>query len=190
MTITRTNLSGNRVLLEEAGKQYVADATEYNDIVKELTVRKARDEFDDSVEKFFAPIDDALDRLNKAGEPKLPRDPYTYRVLQEEVEGVCPQSQIIHVYAKDTTILMLLDDGKEDRLIWVGDSLEVLEYTPGAAASDAEEIVSEQLEGLFSSLGLNADVRMATPEQMAGFFESIAEDDESESSDGEADQEN
>ena len=157
MTISRTNLSGNRVLLSEGDKQYVADATEYNDLVAKRDILHARNEFDDSVDEFFAPISEALDKLNEAGKPKLPLDPYTYRVVQEETKGVASQSRIIHAYAKDTTILMLVDDHKEDRLVWVGDSLEVLEYTQKAAASDEAEILSDQLNGLFSAFGLTID---------------------------------
>ena len=157
MTISRTNLSGNRVLLSEGDKQYVADATEYNDLVAERDILHARNEFDDSVEEFFAPISEALDKLNEAGKPKLPRDPYTYRVVQEETKGAASQARIIHAYAKDTTILMLVDDHKEDRLVWVGDSLEVLEYTPEAAASDEKEILLDQLDGLFSTFWIDVD---------------------------------
>ena len=178
MTISRTNLSGNRVLLSEGDKQYVADATEYNDLVAKRDILHARNEFDDSVDEFFAPISEALDKLNEAGKPKLPRDPYTYRVVQEEIEGVAGQSRIIHAYAKDTTILMLVDDHKEDRLVWVGDSLEVLEYTPEAAANDEEEILSSQLDGLSSVLGIDVNhLQVLTPEQLSNMFQDDSTDD-------------
>lgn len=138
MTFTTTNLVGHRVLVEGTDRfgrtgQTVVDSTQWDDINTNVQFERATKEFEAEVEKFFAPIAAAQDKLAETMKSKL--DGIETMVLKEAVEGVRPEDAIVIHLTKDSQILRILEQGDGDaRLRWVNDELEITE-APAAPAN-------------------------------------------------------
>lgn len=136
MTFTKLQLSGNRVLIKGTDSQgtgpreTVVDGTEWTEVNRRKQSAKAGDEFDAVVEEFFRPLVEAAEKLDKASD-EGPRDSNAFVILEEGSEGTpAIQEKVVHL-SKDSQILRLLDEGHDNRLIWVGDELEILDVLPG-----------------------------------------------------------
>jgi hypothetical protein len=131
---TTKNLTNERVLVQGADVdgvkgQVVLDASQWLELKARADVKTAGAEFDTAVEEFYAPLLEAAERVGKALE--RPTDSLAHVVLDEGEEprmGRAPQ--IVHL-TKDSMILRLIEDGNTDRLVWVGDDLEILDVLPG-----------------------------------------------------------
>ena len=122
------NLSGERVLVKGTDQfgttgQTVLDATEWNNVKAQLNHRDAHAEFDEAVEEFFAPLLAAADKLNAPATT----DTDSYVVLVEGTEAQAGNDEVRIKLSKDSIVLRLLERGDTDRLIWVNDTIEVLE---------------------------------------------------------------
>ena len=131
MTFTQTRLVGNRMLVK--GEDYtggvgetILDTTEWDEVQALIQMKQAEAEYSDTVSEFYATITAAADRL---AETKANRteDPDTVVELEPAVEGVAGSTGRRIVLGHDATVLRLLAEGKDNRLLWVGDSLEVVE---------------------------------------------------------------
>lgn len=130
MTFTTSKLVGSRVLVKGTDGsgtegQVVLDSTQWDEVNSTDMFKQAEADFDRAVEAFFAPLTEATEAIGKA--LHKPRDPLSYVVLQEGSDGVAPVNEVLVQLSHDSKILRLISDGKSDRLVWVGDSLEILE---------------------------------------------------------------
>jgi hypothetical protein len=140
MTFTIVKLAGDRALVkgrDVAGThgQQILDAAEWNDFNARNKHNDAHEAFDAAVEAFFAPLNDAVDALKKTAQPK--HDPLFFVTVQEKSEGVEAQDEVLVKLNHDSAVLRLVEqDPDTDRLIWVNDTLEILELpdTPAPVA--------------------------------------------------------
>ena len=130
MTFTTTPLVGNRVLVEGTDKnsivgREVLDSSQWT----ELKARRGHDEahvaFNDAVKEFYAPLTDAIDELN-ASHAKANDDDILKVVITEATEAVAAVREESVRLTRDSAVLRLLEAGQEDRLVWVGEHLEIL----------------------------------------------------------------
>jgi hypothetical protein len=130
---------GNRVLVTGEDSlgvkgQTVVDSTEWNDVKAHQAYHLAEKDYDVAVEEFFAPLMAAAEAMGKACE-RPERDSINYIVYQDEVEGVKPEPARIQKLSHDSVILRVIEQGDFGRLVWVNDTLEVLEVAVNVAPS-------------------------------------------------------
>lgn len=138
-TFTKTALTNDRYLVrgtDQFGTEnsIVLDGTEFNRFDAKDAHKAAHAEFDDAITSFYAPLLAAEEKLASSHKDSL--DPLTYVVEQEEVKAVAGVPEIKTILDADTVVLRAVTIGLFDRLVWVGDSLEVL-----AETEDADEAV-------------------------------------------------
>lgn len=142
MTFATQKLVGERVLVNGSDSyghegSCVLDSTQWTEVNGSKAWSLATADFDKAVHEFFAPIEAAIDALGAATKPKE-KDPASYVVLQEPVVGVPAQpGNLVHL-THDSIVLRLLESGQHNRLVWVDNTLEILELsTPAAPAAPA-----------------------------------------------------
>lgn len=128
MTFTTTALTGSRVLvkgqdLNGAVGETVLDSSQWEEINAHRSFDQAQDEYAAVVDEFFKPLLEAAEKAEKVG--IVAPDPLTYVVLHEGEEGKPSRQEQRVSLTQDSQILRLLDSGNTDRLIWVGDELEI-----------------------------------------------------------------
>jgi hypothetical protein len=137
MTFNTKKLTGSRVVVEgtdlagNSGTTVVSSA-QWDEINQRGEFSQAQQAFDDAVEEFFAPLTEAAEKL--ANSVSRPTDSISYVVQQEEIVGQAAQPQVLVRLSHDSIVLRLIESGNTDRLVWVGDKLEVLEATPSSAS--------------------------------------------------------
>lgn len=141
-TFRTTALAGNRILVDGNdgvdNHKVILDAEEFNGLHTRDLQLAAGEAFDKAVEDFFAPLTAASEALATAAKPD--RDPAFFIVIEEGSVGSVEQREIVHYLEKDTVVLRLIEQGSTDRLIWVGDSIEVLASAPQVDELKLEEI--------------------------------------------------
>lgn len=129
-TFNTTRLAGNRMLVSgyEAEQRAILDTTEWDEIKHQLQHKAAADYFDTKVAEFFAPITEATDAVNSMLEQAHAAlsDPAFSLVVEPGTEGVEPEPRIEITLGRDAAILRLLESGDTSRLIWVGDTIEIV----------------------------------------------------------------
>lgn len=123
-----TILAGQRVLVTGSKKnqQTILDSTEWDSIKAHQAYHLAGDAFDEAVTAFFAPIFEAADKVNAAlAEPLPKRDDAFVIVLSEGTEGVEKVEPEVIQLGRDAAILRMIEEGNTDRLVWVGDTIEI-----------------------------------------------------------------
>jgi hypothetical protein len=124
--VTGTDLTGN------TGRATL-DSTQWDEINERKQFDAATDEFTAAVEAFFAPLQEAVDKVEKAGEKS--HDPIGFVVFDEGSEGVAATPRKAVELTTDSIVLRLLESGDTDRLVWVDDSnLGVLEVAVPVSA--------------------------------------------------------
>lgn len=137
MTFSTSRLVGSKVLVQgtdvfgTAG-QTILDSTQWDEVNSNKEFDQATSAFDAAVEAFFAPLTEAAEKLDRAVADK-PTDSVGYVVLNEAVEGVAAQPAHLIKLTSDSVVLRLIEQGDTNRLVWVGDDLEVLESAPAPA---------------------------------------------------------
>lgn len=129
----------------------VLNATQWHAVTQHIAGDSATEEFNAAVEQFFAPLMEATEKF-EAAQAGPADDPLTYVVLHEGTEGrEAKQADVVHL-GHDSVVLRLLETGNHDRLIWVGDQLEVLDVsevnssaTEQAATEAATVLLKNQL---------------------------------------------
>ena len=126
MSFTVTYLAGDRALVQEDTHQIILDAEEY--LAMKLRQEKTGliAQFDQSVADFFKPLTDMADKIKSVKEQENRIDPDFHFVLAEGTEGEEPVRREVYRLEKDTVILRLIEEGRTERLIWIGDQLEIL----------------------------------------------------------------
>ena len=132
-TFEKRNLANHRALvtgLDEAGVQHqtVLNTEEWDQLNKRTGFTAAIEEYDAKVAEFFKPLTEAADRLENAH--KIQTDPAFYVVEQEAVTPTEGQPELLHFLSHDSVVIRLIEEGREDRLVWVGDDIEILEDAP------------------------------------------------------------
>lgn len=126
MSFTVTYLAGDRALVQENTHQIIVDAEEY--LAMKLRQEKTGliAQYDQSVADFFKPLTDMADKIKSVEEQENRIDPDFHFVLAEGTEGEEPVRREVYRLEKDTVILRLIEEGRTERLIWIGDQLEIL----------------------------------------------------------------
>lgn len=126
MSFTVTYLAGDRALVQEDTHQIILDAEEY--LAMKLRQEKTGliAQYDQSVADFFKPLTDMADKIKSVEEQENRIDPDFHFVLAEGTEGEEPVRREVYRLGKDTVILRLIEEGRTERLIWIGDQLEIL----------------------------------------------------------------
>ena len=126
MSFTVTYLAGDRALVQEDTHQIILDAEEY--LAMKLHQEKTGliAQYDQSVADFFKPLTDVADKIKSVEEQGNRIDPDFHFVLAEGTEGEEPVRREVYRLEKDTVILRLIEEGRTERLIWIGDQLEIL----------------------------------------------------------------
>lgn len=133
MTFSTVKLAGQRTLVkgEDAhgtNGQVVLSSHQWDYIKAESTQDERIAAFDDAVEAFFKPLTDAAEKLEaEAVKAVDPIDVVTIGDSVDHVEGR-PAREI--VLSHDSKVLRLIEEGQQDRLIWVNGNLEITEYVP------------------------------------------------------------
>ena len=123
-----TALTYDRFLIEGTDSKGTIGKTVVNggqflqlkDVTKDSAAHEA---FDKAVEKFYAPITKAVAALEAAHIANA-EDLFT-EVIQPAVQSISGQPAITVRLEHETVVLRLIEAGDYDRLIWVGDSLEI-----------------------------------------------------------------
>ena len=126
MSFTVTYLAGDRALVQEDTHQIILDAEEY--LAMKLRQEKTGliAQYDQSVADFFKPLTDVADKIKSMEKQENRIDPDFHFVLAEGTEGEEPVRREVYRLEKDTVILRLIEEGRTERLIWIGDQLEIL----------------------------------------------------------------
>ena len=111
--VSGTDLAGN------TGKQLVS-TTQWEDLQARKDFSSATEDYDKAVEKFFAPLVEAGEKVKEAVTRK--QDAAEYVVISEGVESVSGQPAQIVQLSKDSMILRFIEEGNTDRLVWIDES--------------------------------------------------------------------
>lgn len=133
MTLSITRLVGHRARIkgtdaEGVDGQCTVDTSQWDDLTQHKVIEQAQADFDSAVEEFLAPINEAIEKANAAA--TVEEDAVTYVVLEEAEEGKPSQREVRVQLSHDSQILRLIEEGKGNRLVWMGDTLEILEAAP------------------------------------------------------------
>lgn len=153
MTFNITKLTGQRVLVSGqdilgTDGRTVLDSQQWDEINAHSKFLDASDQFDAEVEAFFAPINEAADKL-AAAQVGPAEDPLAFVVLHEGEEGVDAKPEVRIKLTHDSVVLRILESSDTSRLLWVGDTLEVTEApvqvrTPSSYAGADEATATGQ----------------------------------------------
>ena len=121
-----TRLAGARMLVTNGGKKQTILDTEQWDYIKSLTeTNEAQADFDKAVKDFFAPLTEAVDKIEAAKAPKV--DETYVVVVGETVEGTPGKQARAYHLSHDAAVLRILESGDPSRLVWVGnDAIEIV----------------------------------------------------------------
>lgn len=121
-----TRLAGDRMLVTNGGKkQTILDTAQWDNLKALSQTNEAQADFDQAVKDFFAPLTDAIDKLETAKAPKV--DDTFLVVIGETVEGTPDKQARVYHLGHDAAVLRILESGDHSRLVWVGnDAIEIV----------------------------------------------------------------
>lgn len=156
-TFSTKQLAGHRVLVtgvddRNENRHAILDSSEWDSLRHDQDADAAAAEFDRATKAFYAPLTEAAERLERKQLPKL--DPaFTYLVTEGEAGTPGVEEHIIEL-TRDSVTLRLLEQGNTDRLVWVGDTIEVLAPTAPVTGDDTGVLAAEPVltdGGVFAS---------------------------------------
>ena len=128
-TFNTQALAGQRVLVtgDVAEQRTILDAAEWNE-VKHLLAHTVADEvFNAAVEEFFAPLVEVAEAAAQELQATLPKPDEAFTiVIDEGAAGTEAVEPVVINLGRDAAILRMIEEGQTDRLIWVGDTIEIL----------------------------------------------------------------
>lgn len=144
MSFSIKRLTGGRAVVSGtdttgATGSVVVDTHQWDSINQHDKQHVAEDVFNATVARFFAPIVAAGEALNAT--LAQVQDPDEFVVLHEEVEEVRYQPADIVRLTHDSMVLRIVEQGDHSRLLWVGDSLEILEAVKAPAVDPLQEAI-------------------------------------------------
>ena len=132
-----TELAGHRALVTgDANQQCILDTTERDELRFLIENREVDEMFNQDIEDFFDPLTRAAERHDRHHELLAQQfnqadDPAFNFVLKAGVEGVEAVEEERVVLSHDSVVLRLIDSGRTDRLVWVGnDRIEIVAHNP------------------------------------------------------------
>lgn len=142
-----TALAGDRTLVTGYDATGVLHNTilfseEFNALAARDEESKAVNEFDATVAEFFSPLTDAADRAFAASTPVI--DSAFFIVEQEEELGHTAKREVLHRLHRDTVVLRFIASGDTSRLLWLGDTIEILAASTLPATAPAVDVADEQ----------------------------------------------
>jgi hypothetical protein len=128
-TFSITRLVGDRAVVKGTDVfgvegQTTVFTTQWDEINANTAYDQATEAFEAAVEEFFAPLTKAAEAMHQS--VSRPSDSVGYVVLREAQDAVPAQAEHIVKLTKDSVVLRLVEQGDFDRLVWVGEDLEVL----------------------------------------------------------------
>ena len=124
-----TRLSGQRALVHDVSntRRAILDTAQWDEIKHRLAYVDAEKDFGAAVEEFFKPLVEASDLAEEKLAATLPKtDPAFTVEIAPAVEGVEGTPAVTFVLNHDSAVLRILESGDHSRLIWVGDTIEIL----------------------------------------------------------------
>ena len=124
-----TRLSGQRALVQDASgtHQAILYTAEWEEVKHRLAHDDAEKDFGAAVEEFFKPLVEACNLAEEKLAATLPKtDPAFTVEIAPAVEGVEGAPAVTFALSHDSAVLRILESGDHSRLIWVGDSIEIL----------------------------------------------------------------
>lgn len=125
-----TKLAGQHVLVQDdIGERFeILDSSEWDEIKLHVAHHEAADTFDATVKEFFAPLLEAADAAaeNLAKLAAEANDPAFTIVVSEGTEGVEAEPAETITLSRDSAILRMIESGDTSRLVWVGNSIEII----------------------------------------------------------------
>lgn len=132
-----TELAGHRALVTgDANQQCILDTTERDELRFIMENREVDEMFEENIEDFFAPLTQAAELHDLQHEALAKQfeqadDPAFNFVMKAGVEGVEAVEEERVVLGHDSVVLRLIDSGRTDRLVWVGnDRIEIVAHNP------------------------------------------------------------
>lgn len=127
-SFTITNLVGERAMVEGtdfngAVGQTTVSTSQWDEIVRTRDLSAATSEFDKAVDAHFEGLVKAAEKIRAGLEVQV--DDLATVTLSEPVQGVASEKGDVRVLTRDTIILRAINEGRTDRLVWVGGELEV-----------------------------------------------------------------
>ena len=121
-----TRLAGDRMLVTDGNKkQAILDTKQWDYVKSQMQTDEAVADFDQAVKEFFAPLTEAVDKLEAAQAPKID-DTYMI-VIGEATPGAPAKEARAYHLTHDTAVLRILESGDHSRLVWVGnDAIEII----------------------------------------------------------------
>lgn len=139
---TTIALTGDRYLVEgtdsrgEYGKT-VLDGGQFNLFRQRSKIADAQAAFDEAITRFYAPLEKAKATLEKAEQDVS--DPLTFVVAPTAGTPSQPGTSGVVAY-RDTRVLMAIEDGYTDRLVWINETLEITEVeAPTSSAPSIDD---------------------------------------------------
>ena len=124
-----TYLSGQRALVQDVSdtRQCVLDTAQWDEIKHRLAHDDAEKDFGAAVEEFFKPLEEAINLAEEKLAATLPKtDPAFTVEITPAVEGVEGTQAVTYVLNHDSAVLRIIESGDHSRLIWVGNTIEIL----------------------------------------------------------------
>ena len=124
-----TRLSVQRALVQDTSgtHQAILDTAEWDEIKHRLAHDDAVKDFGAAVEEFYKPLEEAISQAEEKLAATLPKtDPAFTVEIAPEVEGVEGTPAVTFALSHDSAVLRILESGDHSRLIWVGNTIEIL----------------------------------------------------------------
>ena len=124
-----TRLSGQRALVQDLSgtHQAILDTAQWDEIKHRLAHDDAEKAFGAAVEEFFKPLEEAINLAEEKLAATLPKtDPAFTVEIAPAVEGVEGTPAVAFVLNHDSAVLRILESSDHSRLIWVGNTIEIL----------------------------------------------------------------
>lgn len=124
-----TRLSGQRALVQDTSgaHQAILYTAEWDEVKHRLAHDDAEKDFGAAVEEFFKPLVEACNQAEEKLAATLPKtDPAFTVEIAPAVDGVEGTPEVTFVLSHDSAVLRILESSDHSRLIWVGNTIEIL----------------------------------------------------------------
>mgnify|MGYP003451848838 CR=1 FL=1 len=124
-----TRLSGQRALVQDTSgtHQAILDTAQWDEIKHRLAHDDAEKDFGAAVEEFFKPLEEAINLAEEKLAATLPKTDPAFTVEIAPAHAVVPAAPVVTFgLVPAAAVLRFLESGDHSRLIWVGDTIEIL----------------------------------------------------------------
>lgn len=147
MSFETIKLTNHRVVVKGTDSygstgETVLNSEQWDSINRRTAHDEAVDKFNEAVSEFFAPLTDAIEAAEAATQGE-DTDPVSYVVLNEGTVATAGEQREVVNLTRDSIVLRLIEEGQEDRLVWVNNELEVLAVLPGTSVQGGTPSVED-----------------------------------------------